>query len=233
MFRLLRNATPEDDVSPSAEEVAHVTEMLTRTRPDGAYEKVLAQRVGQLHARSGSTVYDTLTAIDDAFAGAGRPIASPAVTCAAVTAWANDVRALSPDEESLTGLTSAESLHAHMEHDDGAGQHVLIAELMIDERAQRARGPLRSLEAELSLALVHTVLGRGIDARSPWARLGERRLGTAVAVRPDTGVAVGDAVHHARRWLSRWRHDLDVAAWIEPVPVEPRARGLLMRDLAM
>lgn len=234
MFRLLRNTTtPEDDGTPTPEEVARVTEMLARTRPGGAYERVLAQRVGQLHARSGSTVYDALTAVDLALAATGRPVASAGLTCDVVRAWANDVRALHPGAESLTGLSSAEDLHAHMEHGDCGGRHVLIAELMIDERDQRARGPLRSVEAELSLALLHDVLGRGIDARSPWARLGERRLGAAVDVRPGTADVVGEAVHQARRWLERWRHDLDVAAWIEPVPVEPRARGLLMRDLAM
>ncbi|WP_375001232.1 hypothetical protein [Aeromicrobium sp. CTD01-1L150] len=238
MFRLLRTTSPtEDDVVPSADEIDHVTRMLVRTQAGGAYETVLATRVGQLHARAGSSVVDALAAIDAAYADAGRPPASTHVTSTAVDAWARDVLALTTDDagEALTGLTCAESLQAHVETDkaDGEDQHVLIAEVMIDERDQRARGVLQWLEAELSLALVHAVLQRGVESRSPWARLGERRLGTAVSPCPVTAAAVSDAVTQARRWLGRWRQDLDVSAWVEPVPVEPRARGLLMKDLAM
>ncbi len=235
MFRLLRTTTPVDDITPSIEEVTRVTEMLARTAPGGTYESVLAKRAGQLHARFGSSVYETLAAIDAAFRAADRPVASTDITCAAVDAWARDVLLLASDDcgEPLTGLTSAENLHAYVEQSDQKRHHVLVAEVLIDERDQRARGALQWLEAELSLALVHAVLGRGVHACSPWARLGARRLGTAVDVFPGTADVVGDAVIDARRWLGRWRHDLDVAAWIEPVPGEPRARGLLMRDLAM
>ena len=64
-----------------------------------------------------------------------------------------------------------------------------------------------------------------------WSRLGSHRLGALV---DDVGVAgLAASVGRARRWLARWRDDVDVAAWFEPVPTDPSARGALVRDLAM
>ncbi len=231
-IRPVRSTDTETDDSTEAD-VQHVRGLLARCSPDRHWQPLLAGRLGQLQARHGSDLHVLLASVDETLVEAGHGPASPQVACAALTAWSDErVRQGRGADDTLTGLPGADQLRRQL--DDGCElqvRRVLVAEVLLDEPAQGARGPLRDLESELSLALVRAVLDDGIAPCTVWSRLGTHRLGAVV---DDGGVAgLAASVGRARRWLARWRDDVDVAAWFEPVPPDPGARGALVRDLAM
>lgn len=232
MVRPVRSSAASATTGTDAE-LEHVRGLLARCSPDGPWQPVLAGRLGQLHARCGSDLHALLACVDETLVEAGRGPASPHVACAALSAWTDERTRLGLGaDDPLTGLGGADQLRRQLDGVHGPEvQRVLVAEVLLDEPARRARGATGGVESELSLALVRAVLDRGIDTRAPWSRLGSHRLGAMV----DDGVAAGLAVPvgRARRWLARWRDDVDVAAWLEPVPPDPGARCALVRDLAM
>lgn len=219
--------------APAEADVSHVRGLLARCSPDGPWQPVLAGRLGQLHARSGSDLHALLASVDETLVEAGHGPASPHVACAALTAWADErARQGRGADDTLTGLPGADQLQRQLTDDSTLQvRRVLVAEVLLDEPAQGARGALRDMESELSLALVRAVLDHGVEACTPWSRLGTHRLGAVVDDRAVDGLSL--SVGRARRWLARWRDDVDVAAWFEPVPPDPGARGALVRDLAM
>lgn len=228
MLKLLSNPVAPEEIVPTGEEIARITAILALTEPGGRFEVRLARRVGQLHAAAGNELQATLEAIHDAFAKDPNSRAER-VSALVGQAWAADVLADCGGAEALTGLVSAEQLQAHVLMDrDNQMLNMLVAEVLMDRSGRP--GGLRDLKTELSLALVRALLANHVIARTPWGRLGESRLG--VAVRPSDG-DVEAAVSHTRHWLMRWRGDLDVTAWTEPVPVGSLDRGLLLGDIAM
>ncbi|WP_311210883.1 MULTISPECIES: hypothetical protein [unclassified Aeromicrobium] len=214
-------------------DVARARALLARCTPGGPCQPALAGRLGHLQARRGADLHTLLACVDDTLVGAGRAPAAPHVACAALAAWAAERARLGLGaDDPLTGLAGADQLRDQLAAAGGHGpQRVLVAEVMLDQAEQSARGSAGGVESELTLALVRAVLDDGIAPCAVWSRLGTHRLGAVV---DDGGVAgLAASVGRARRWLARWRDDVDVAAWFEPVPTDPSARGALVRDLAM
>lgn len=214
-------------------DVARAQALLARCTPGGPCQPALAGRLGHLHARRGADLHTLLACVDDTLVGAGRAPAAPHVACSALAAWvAERTRLGLGADDPLTGLAGADHLCDQLAAAGGHGpQRVLVAEVLLDQPGQRARGSVGDVESELSLALVRAVLDDGVAPCAVWSRLGTHRLGALV---DDVGVAgLAVSVSRARRWLARWRDDVDIAAWFEPVPTDPSARGALVRDLAM
>lgn len=220
-------------VNETGGDLGQVRDQLARCALNGPWPAVLAERLGRLHARHGFDLNALLACVDQTLTAAGRGPASPHVASAALSGWTEErARQGRGADDPLTGLPGADQLRRQLQSCSTPPlQRVLVAEVLLDETTQEARGPLRDLETELSLALVRAVLDDGVGSCAPWSRLGTHRLGAVVA--DGTVADLTGSVGRARRWLARWRDDVDVAAWLEPVPLDPGARGALVRDLAM
>lgn len=225
-------------VGGPGDDIAHVAGLLARCTPGGGWQPTLAARLGRLHAQDGADLHGLLACIDDTLLAAGRSPATPHVARAALEAWTKERCRRGEDVDNpLTGTPGAENLRGQLERLClAASPRVLVAEVIVDELVQCDRGALRDVEAELSLALVRAVLDDQLDVldhrhHGRWSRLGPHRLAALVDVADVAALVAG--VSRSRRWLGRWRADIDVAAWFEPVPSEPGARGALVRDLAM